>query len=408
MKPYYFVLAATAFVASALVTGAVQAEGVEFQAEASDGRKVVGTVASLDGESVTLTTPEGPVSLPISDLLSLKSQKSVEAPAGEPAAWIRLIDGSTVVAAQWTLEGDEARIVLLDGRKVEVPRRAIESIRLQAAPEEVAAQWTRLVETPHDGDVIVVRKDDHLDFLRGIVRGANEETVEFEMDGDVLPVRRTRLFGVVLLQPAGRELPTPMGRVTDSSGSVWAVKSVALSDQLEWTTPAGVTVRGPTASVVEVDFSAGNLVYLADLEPISADWQPFFPMDTELASRREFFQPRRNRGLETESLELGGTEYQRGLAMHSRSEVVFRLPDAMARLKAKAGIDDRVRPHGHVVLVIEGDGKTLFEQALSGADPPVEIDLDITGVRRLTFLCDFGEGMDIADHLNLCNLRVIR
>ncbi len=408
MKRYQFVLAVTALVACALATRAVPAEEVEFQAETSDGRKVVGTVASLDGESVTLATPDGPVSLPTSDLLSLKPQKSAEAPEGEPAAWIRLVDQSSVAATQWTLEGAEAHIVLLDGRKVQVPRRAIESIRLQAAADDIAAQWARLIDTPHDGDVIVVRKDDHLDFLRGVIRGAKEETVEFEMDGDVLPVRRTRLFGVILLQPAGRELPAPMGRITDSSGSVWAVESLALSGQFEWTTPAGVTVRGPTASVVEVDFSAGNLVYLADLEPVSADWQPFFPMDTELDSRREFFQPRRNRGLEAESLALGGTEYQRGLAMHSRSEVVFRLPAAMSRLKAKAGIDDRVRPHGHVVLVIEGDGKTLFEQALSGADPPVDLDLDITGVRRLTFLCDFGEGMDIADHLNLCNLRIVR
>ncbi len=408
MKRCFRSLFAAALVAAVAASDATAAEPIEFQAEASDGRKVVGAVASLDAESITLNTPDGPVSLLLADLMSLSPQNPGAAPAAEPAVWIRLIDGSTIAAAEWTLDGAEARVALPDGRAVEVPRRAIESVRFRPTADAIAAQWERLAETRHDGDVIVIRKDDHLDFLRGVVRGATEEIVQFEMDGDVLPVRRTRLFGVILLRPAGRELPAALGRITDRSGSVWAVESLALSDQLEWTTPAGAKVRGPMASVVEVDFSAGNVVYLADLDPVSVDWQPFFPMDTELASRREFFQPRRNRGLESDVLELGGAQYERGLAMHSRSEVVFRVPEQMTRLRTVAGIDDRVRPHGHVVLVIRGDGKTLLEQALSGSDPPLEIELDIAGVRRLTFVCDFGEGMDIADHLNLCNLRVMR
>ncbi len=390
--------------------GAVWAEPVEFRAESSDGSQLVGAPAALDGETLTLDTAEGPVPLPMAELMTLSALNPDPPPGDEPAVWVRLTDGSKLAAAQWTLDGAAGRVTLLDGREVEVPRRAIESVRFQGAAEAIAEQWAQMVDGSHDGDVVVVLSDDHLDFLRGIIRGVTEESVAFEMDGDVLPIRRARLFGIVLLRPAGRELPSAVCQIVDNTGSQWSVRSLALAGdgELQWTTPAGTFVSQPLASVVDIDFSAGRVVYLADLEPHSVDWQPFFPMDKELPSRREFFRPRSNRGLESDVLELDGVQYERGLAMHSRTEVVYRLPGEMARLRATAGIDDRVRPLGNVLLLIRGDGKTLFEGTLTGTDPPVELDLDITGVRRLSILCDFGEGMDIADHLNLCDLRVIQ
>jgi len=394
--------------ALAAVTTVSRAEVGDFQAETSDGRKMAGSVVALDSDGLTLRTADGPVSIPTEELMVLSPLESKPAPDEDPAVWVDLVDGSELLAAQWTLDGDTSRVVLRDGRAIEVPRRALESIRFRAAPDAIIEQWSKIVETKHDGDVVVLRKDDHLDFLRGVVRGATDESVDFEMDGDVLAAKRDRLFGVIFLQPAGRDLPEAMGRISDASGSEWSVQSVSLPGELEWTTPAGVKVSQSLAAIGHIDFSAGKVVYLADLEPQSVQWQPFFPMDEELASRREFFRPRRNRGLESESLELGGVRYTRGLAMHSRSEIVYRMPDGMTRLTATAGIDDRVRPHGNVLLIIRGDEKTLFEGTLAGGDAPVELDLDVSGVRRLSILCDFGEGMDIADHLNLCNLRAMK
>ncbi|MDY0169664.1 MAG: NPCBM/NEW2 domain-containing protein [Thermoguttaceae bacterium] len=394
-----------AMVAAAAVT---RAEPLEFQAETSDDRKVVGAIEALDTESVTLRTSDGSTLLPAADIAALSPPEPAARSAGEPAVWISLADGSTLNAAQWVLNGAVGRVTLLDGRQIDVPRRALESVRFQSAAEAVAEQWIRLVHAQYDGDIVIIRKEDHLDFLRGIVRGASEETVEFDMDGDVLQVKRNRLFGIVLFRPAGSRLPEAVCRITDQSGSEWFAQSLALQGELAWTTPAGVAVTQPLTAIAQIDFSSGRIVYLGDLQPQSVDWQPFFPMDKELASRRGLFQPRRNRGLESEVLELGGTQYKRGLAMRSRSEVVYRLPDEVKRLKATAGIDDRVRPLGNVSLVIRGDGKTLFEGTLTGTEPPVQLDLDITGVRRLSILCDYGEGMDIGDHLNLCDLRAVK
>jgi hypothetical protein len=96
------------------------------------------------------------------------------------------------------------------------------------------------------------------------------------------------------------------------------------------------------------------------------------------------------------------------LSIHSRSVLVFRWKEAYRKLTADVGIDSRVHGRGNVVLVITGDGKELFRQTIAGTDPPLPLDLNIEGVRRLEILVDFGETLDVADHLNFCNARVVK
>jgi hypothetical protein len=37
----------------------------------------------------------------------------------------------------------------------------------------------------------------------------------------------------------------------------------------------------------------------------------------------------------------------------------------------------------------------------------VSLTLDLQGVKRLTVLVDFGEDLDVADHLNLCEAKLV-
>ena len=52
--------------------------------------------------------------------------------------------------------------------------------------------------------------------------------------------------------------------------------------------------------------------------------------------------------------------------------------------------------------------KVLFEADVRGADKPREIDLDVSKVRDLEILVDFGGDLDIADWLDLADARVTK
>jgi hypothetical protein len=198
-------------------------------------------------------------------------------------------------------------------------------------------------------------------------------------------------------------------QVTDITGSQWNVKTVRLVDRrLELVTAAGVAAALPIAHVTKLDFSGGNLVWLSDLEPESLSWQPFIDSQLPAASLVKLFQPRRNRSFSGEPLLLGGTEYPRGLALRSRTELVYRLADQFRQFHAVIGIDDRVRDSGNVVVVISGDQRVLFSKPITGHDPPLPVDLDVTGAKRLKILVDFGQELDLGDLLHLCDARLTK
>ena len=105
-------------------------------------------------------------------------------------------------------------------------------------------------------------------------------------------------------------------------------------------------------------------------------------------------------------MRLGGKQFSKGLALHSRTEAVYYLPGRFRRFCAVAGIDDDFRPRGNVRMILRGEGKTLWEATLAGAEQPRAIDVDVTGVRRLTILVDFTGDLDAAGHAILGDARV--
>jgi hypothetical protein len=72
------------------------------------------------------------------------------------------------------------------------------------------------------------------------------------------------------------------------------------------------------------------------------------------------------------------------------------------------GIDALVGRRGNVRVVISADGKPLLETDVRGIDKPRLVDLDVSGRRELQILVDFGKDLDIADHLDLADARLIR
>jgi hypothetical protein len=255
----------------------------------------------------------------------------------------------------------------------------------------------------------VVKKDNTIDYHKGILHRVSDETVEFELDGERVPVRRSKVFGLVYHHPSGRQLPEPIGTLADRSGATWAIRTIALAgDQIEWTTPAGVKLRRPLADLRQLDFSGGKVVHLSDMKADSVEWVPYFSVSRELPARVAFFAPRQDRNLESGPLQIEGRRYAKGLCISSRTEMVYRLADRHRRLVAIAGIDDSARPQGKVRLVIQGDDRVLFETTVAGTDAPKPIELDMTGVRRLTVLVDFGDDFDVGDILDLCEARLLK
>jgi hypothetical protein len=411
-----------------------------FEVQTLDGQTLVGPLTELTADRLSVDAAGGRVSLETERVLSISSQQKLIAAPHTSEVAVELIDGSTVLGRQYLAQGTRAMITLPDGTVLETPTSIVRTVQLQrdSGPlsSPLGAEWTRLVNMKVDSDLLVVRKDDNIDYHKGVLQDVTADAVRFDLDGEVLSVKRSKVYGLAYRHVAAAELPPPVCRITDAAGSHWSVRSLGLAPQLpspfgrgaggegipadrphpsplpegegtiQWTTPAGLSVAQAADKIVQIDFSGGKIVYLSDLKPDSVRWTPYFGAGKPLAAVEQFYAPRYDRNFDSAPLQLGGTQYRKGMALHSRTEIVYRLPGPFSRFRAVVGIDDAVRPGGKVRLVVRGDGRQLLEAAVLGSEAPRPIDLDLTGIRRLTILVDFGESLSTGDYLLLCNARL--
>ncbi len=392
----------------------------QVEVQTLDGRTLVGSLAQLDTQRLTVETPDGVVSLSTGELLLLLLKDPSVSADRAPEVWVELVDGSALVGVEFAVRGPTARIKLCDDSTVEVPTARVATVRLKQQAEQVAAEWSRIVDSRHAADLLVVSSGDVIDYHKGVLRDVSQSTVQFELDGDLLPVKRPKVHGLVYYHPPENSTPEAICQIFDAGGSLWSVSTLELAlpsvensnappnGRLTWTTPGGLKRTQPLSTVRQIDFSRGKIIFLSDLRPESVTFTPYFGSGKALPLLAKFFALREDKNLQSGPLQLDKETYKKGLAMHSRTKVVYRLPGRFSRFQSTVGIDDAVRPRGNVRLVIYGDDRVLLETTVTGTDPPRPVDLDLAGVRRIAILADFGEEMDVADHLDLCKARILK
>ena len=391
----------------AIILSAVMAAGLEFEAPGVAGPPVVGSLVELSAEHVILKTAAGPKDV-AEQAAELIAHPAAVAAAEKPTAWVELIDKSLLVCRQFTTAAGQAQLELVDGRKLVVPIRSLASVRFFDPASAARDAWSEIEKAARTGDTLIIRKQDVLDYLSGNLGDVAAETAQFTVDGEKVDVKRRKIAGLLYASTPGRELPPAVCTLVDASGSRIEAARVSLAgDRVQLVSPSGLELAWPLAGVTRIVLA--KVQYLSDLVPESVVRVPFVGAERTLTqAARLFYSPRFNRPAESQELSLLGKSYAKGLAIQSRTELVFRLPGKFRTFRALAGIDDAVRPDGNVKLQIFGDDRPLVEAQITGHDrQPVPIDLDLRGVNRLKIVVDFN-GDEVSDHLDLCEARILQ
>jgi hypothetical protein len=378
----------------------------QVQVNTLDGRTIEGELQSVTSASVAVQAGDTASEIKSAELHSLSLKTPADPPSQKPTAWVELADGSRIPATSYLSKDGKVTVTLTDGAQFATGVKQVRSVRYSKLDDPEADASA----TEATGDLLGIRKRDTVDFLEGVIGDVTKEAVHFTVDGQSIPVNPSRVDSLVYAKRAADDAgPAPACIVEETSGAALRAKSVELADgKLRLALLVGGTVERPLDAVRRLDFSAGRLTYLSDLKPQSVEWTPFFDLGKQSPVLARFLGPRFDRGREDSVMRLDEKTYKRGVSLTSRTKMVYRLPAQSKRFRALAGIDDGVGNLGSVQLVIHGDDRQLYSGKLTGNDPPVELDLDLAGVRRLTILVDFGDDLDVADHLNLCEARIVK
>lgn len=405
-----------AVIAGSLGIGTRPCFAVEVTVSPLQGPSFRGTLVQLRPDELIVESSGESQSFPLEQLRRVDFTRSKSSPDSPGLIRVKLTDGSLLRGRSFTVTDSQATLGHEEGATWTVPTRAIGHVgfRDYGGDATLRDRFGELAGATYSQDTLIFRRESEgavsLDTLQGVLYDVRDEVVDFMFDGERISPRRERIDGLVYFHPAPAGAPPPtLCLVQDQSGSQWQAARLKLQDDdLEMETVSGVRVVLPLEQLLSLDFAAGNLVYLSELEPEQVVWRPFFEsrVDSELLERR--YAPRRDQTFDGGPLRMLGESYEKGLSLRSYTTLVYRVGSEFRRFQARMGMDDLARNSAvtsSVLFTVFGDDRVLWEGEVLATDPPIDLDLEITGVRRLKLTVDFGDDLDIADFLDLADAR---
>jgi hypothetical protein len=384
-----------------IVTGWAPARPLELEVTGLDGSSVRGRVVQVLPE-ITLATSDGESVLAWTEVLALRPRDAAgsDAPTFPQQPFrFELGDGSTFGGRIETAT-ERGIVVHLSSRQTcRLDLSLLRAVRSTSASPEASA---RLQEVAADAngsdDVAVVQRGTRVIVLRGAVRRVDSQRVVFAWKERELPLPWERVAGLHFARSLERQARCTVhlrggdifcGRVIAGNETSLALQSGAF-DRLEL----------PWSRIDRVECRSPRLTFLSDLAAARYEFTPFFQKHWNYA---------RDRTLTGGPIRLAGRGYEKGIAMHSRSLLTYALDGRYRQFAAVVGIADDMADRGDVTLAVLGDGRVLWEaRNVHGGEPPRDVLADVTGVRELSLHVNFGDELDLSDHVCWAMARLIR
>jgi NPCBM/NEW2 domain len=393
-----------------------------------DGTSVEGELSAWSEDELAIVRDGKEVRLRTDELVSMRWSRPTPSAARneQKNGFVELSDGTVLPIREFQVAKSTAALALgaavpEDQKTIQLPVRQVTGVRLRVLESAVQEQWDELRAQDLTSDVLAVVERDgkNLDYYEGILGDITPKKIEFEIEGESNRVDRSDVAGWIYYRKNQSSQSEARCILHGGTGLRASAAKLRLSDQtVHITTASGVELAWPLADLQFADFSAGKIVYLSDVEPASQRWTPVVGLPAAAESAAKYGQLRFDQSAfgGPLTLRLAGSghsssdlkSFSKGLAIRSRTELVYRLPNGFTQFVALAGIDPAASATGAVRLIIQADDQLLFEADITGDQPRREIKLDVTDVKRLKIIVDFGQNLDIGDWLNLCDARLIK
>ncbi len=362
-----------------------------------------GSLKSLSSTSAVLVDKSSSVEVPVDQLMKIVIAPKKEELQQKQNSAIRLTitDHSELTGSRVESDGLKATIETKTLGELQVPARKVKAVLYSRLDENTQKQWDNLLLRKFSDDLLVVKKGEKLDFLAGVVTQYDDKKVMFLYEGNEIPVRLEKVFGIIHPLPFS---PPDQAKckIETTSGDSLFVEQVNLdNDSFRVQTGPDHFISIPQNEIHLLDFSLGRIVYLSDMPPEGVEYTPYF--DT-------VWEYQRDKTIDGTALKLGNREYAKGLWIHSKTKLTYRLAGDFSRFQALMGIDASVAKSGlgDVHVTISADDDVILDEQVTAFTAPRKLDLDVRGHRFLHILIDFGEGLNIGDRLDLVEARLIK
>ncbi len=368
------------------------------------GKVRTGTLNELAGGQLTLGLLDH-VWLKTKNLVSMKVKERTSALAPGPLV---ILAGGDVLAVRPESIDDE----WLTGRwthfaswpAVKLPLETVRAVLFERPrdPAASARLLSRVLEYDDSQDAVILTNGDT---LAGELSGLDDKRLLLTTSLGKSGIDRSGIRAVIFNPSltSSESLKGEGALVSLVDGSRFRVRDMKFGslDRLLVHTLFGVELDFPLTGLESLRFLGGCATYLSDLTPAEYRFEPYLALDWPL---------RRDRSVAGGFLTLRGTEYPKGLGVHSRSSVSYRLDGKYRWFRATVGIDDDAAGKGSVTFEVLADSRSIYKSdVLTGTSPAVTLDrLDVSGAKLLTLRVDYATQGDIQDHADWCDAVLIK
>lgn len=377
-----------------------------------DGQRLEGEFVELSEQGLTISLSNGQ-----SRFFSRGGLRTARFPGSDDIqtapVFVQLTDDS-VVPCDSVLLADGKLAATRHANQWTAPEATVRAIRWPLANEKTDDQWNEIIDKAGTEDILVIRREQSLDYLKGVVLAVSEAAIQFEFSGTSIPVPLAKAAGVILARQT-KTRAAPRLQLTTRDGGRWLLRSaVSNNRQLELLSMDGVRRSMSTEEIAEIQFPQLGAVFLTDLEPTAFEFEPFIGSQLDETIKR-LNAPSANGSADGVTLRLadprsatGWRSFRHGMSLTSRTRLVYRLAGKYQRFQATAGIDPLAPSQADAELKLFADEREIYSRSLRSADPISLIDVDVQGVRRLSILVDYGANMDIGDRVVLGDARLTK
>ena len=286
------------------------------------------------------------------------------------------------------------------GTAVQLPLDVIQAIVFKRT-QRVNKQ---LADPSDSADTVIVDTPDGEKVVAGIFEGLGQGKLGLNFNGKSRKIGLEKI-NAVSLADLGLEMVTgTLVELSDGSLLRGQIRSVD-GGVLTFALTSNHTIEIPWASVNRLEVQSDNLVYLSNLEPAAVEQKSMF------APERDW---QRDRSVDSNPIRLQVPDksspyiYRKGIGTHSYCKLEFANTNDFERFQALAGIDAETNGRGDCRMSVYADGIKLWSKRITGQTPPEKIDVDISGMAKITLIVEPGEQFDLADHADWADAKFVK
>ncbi|MEO0476255.1 MAG: NPCBM/NEW2 domain-containing protein [Planctomycetota bacterium] len=258
---------------------------------------------------------------------------------------------------------------------------------------------------PTNEDTVYLRDKNDPKMIRSVsgkISGVDDTSLKFVFRGQERSITRDRVVGLVFKHDS-RPTPPPPGThavLILQGGQILPANVKSIDKHIAFEILGGGMATPPREVLKTLRVENGRRIDLTRQSPNAEEAIPYFGLE---------LKHKVNTNFSGKPIRLYDDKvYTRGLAVHSKSRLHYRLKPNCDRFQAGFGLLNPGGKLGDVTARVLGDGKVLWEQAnITAESRMIQVDVPLKGVERLVLEVDFGGGQNVGDRAAWVEPRLI-